>query len=303
MKGCDTGFGHLTALRLNKRGFHVFAGCLDPDGDGSRLLRKSCLHPARLEVLAIDVTKEKGERSLTSALQRITDSLATHGLVLHAIVNNAGIGYTNCVEWERAPSVDDYKRVLDVNLFGGIRATRTFLPLLRQSRGRVVNVTSLMARVAYPRMSAYAVSKSAFAAFTESLRYEMDRFGVKVIGVEPWFYKTPIADANRLCALLESHWKASGEEVRRAYGEDYFKMMAGLTRAALTSPLIVDENLDDVVDAIETGVNSIEPDPVYRCMSTARKALFWIIHDFLPTDVAVRINLHVFNLIHYFGSR
>ena len=88
---------------------------------------------------------------------------------LWGVVNNAGILGPFCPpEWQ---TIDDYKAVAAVNLYGLIDVTMTFLPLVKMARGRVVNTSSSIARMSVPYVAPYAVSKYGVEAFTDGLRY------------------------------------------------------------------------------------------------------------------------------------
>jgi len=88
---------------------------------------------------------------------------------LWGLMNNAGaMVAVGLPEWT---TVADYRRQCDVNLFGLIDVTLTFLPLVRKSRGRIVNTTSLIGRLALSTFAAYSVSKFGVEAFSDTLRY------------------------------------------------------------------------------------------------------------------------------------
>jgi len=92
-------------------------------------------------------------------------------LGLWGVVNNAGVMMSiGLPDWM---TVDDYRRQCDVNLFGLIDVTTTFLPLVRKSRGRIVNTSSLTGRLALPTYAPYCVSKFGVEAFTDALRYSL----------------------------------------------------------------------------------------------------------------------------------
>lgn len=87
------------------------------------------------------------------------------------MVNNAGIlDKVGPMDWL---SVDDYRRHCSVNLFGLIDVTMTFLPLVKKSRGRIVNVSSDFGLMATPAFAAYSVSKFGIEAFSDALRYNV----------------------------------------------------------------------------------------------------------------------------------
>jgi short-subunit dehydrogenase len=106
-------------------------------------------------------------------------------------VNNAGISFTT--PFESVP-IADAKEVFEVNYWGTLEATQKFLPLIRQHKGRVVSVSSLMGIVAMPGSTIYSGTKWAMEAAMDSLRLEMQNFGVSVSVVEPGYIKTPIEE-------------------------------------------------------------------------------------------------------------
>ena len=139
--GCDSGFGYLTALKLNREGFYVFATVFNPEGEGAKKLLKNAFKKDRIKIVQLDVTKEEEVLRLHEDVNKVLNSDAPVN-ELFAVVNNAGILLNRGVEYAKAPSVDDFKRMFEVNLFGMVRMTRMFLPLIRKSRGRVVNINS-----------------------------------------------------------------------------------------------------------------------------------------------------------------
>lgn len=215
--GCDTGFGHLTALLLNESGFHVFAGCLLPDKDGARGLLIKAKNPTKMTIVPLDVTNDLAVRL---AYEQIDRHLKDANLQLHAIVNNAGICPAFEVEWG---SIDLIKKVLEVNTIGTALVTKTFLPLIRASEGRIVNVNSIASRYSVPTLVPYCMSKYASLAFTEGLRREMSKFNVKVISIEPGFYNTRMADPALVSKQMETVWREADPGVKEAYGDRYFK--------------------------------------------------------------------------------
>ncbi|XP_037031337.1 dehydrogenase/reductase SDR family member 9-like [Bradysia coprophila] len=250
--GCDTGFGHQTALLLNKNGFKVFAACIDSNGEGAIALRHKAHYPAKMIVIRMDVTSDK---DIEAAYETVKSSMA-NGELLFGLVNNAGIAKATEFEW--CADIRDGKKVIEVNLMGMIYVTRRFIPLIRQAKGRIINIESVSAFLPTPYSPFYGTSKYGAAGFSENLRVSMHKFGVSVVSLMPFFYKTPICDANRLADEFESSYKTSSEEVRRAYGEQYVKnAQAGmsLTKYAFKS--------QTVPKVIASALTVYEPDPKY----------------------------------------
>ena len=176
--GASTGIGEATAVRLDKAGFRVFAGVRKPE-DGERLAGQG------IEVVQpLDVTKPE---QVEAAAQTVEASLA--GAPLVGIVNNAGIGIGGPLE---ALALDDFRRTIEVNTTGQLAVTKAFLPLLRRSRGRIVNMSSIGGRVAQPFAGPYVASKFALEAVSDVLRAELLGWGIDVIAIEPGTIATPI---------------------------------------------------------------------------------------------------------------
>ncbi|XP_071551124.1 D-beta-hydroxybutyrate dehydrogenase, mitochondrial-like [Panulirus ornatus] len=215
--GCDSGIGHALALHLDRLGFRVFAGCLlaEERAEGADRLRRMGSH--RLHVLQLDVCKQE---QLDFALRTIRLTLAD-GEVLWALVNNAGISTYGAVEWV---PMTTYRKLLDVNVLGAIATTKTFLPLLRKAKGRVVNITSVEGRFATPLFSTYQLTKHALECFSDCLRNEIKRFGVHVSIVEPGNFTagTELNTDEATKLYSQDMWIAMDEEVRAAYGANYF---------------------------------------------------------------------------------
>jgi NAD(P)-dependent dehydrogenase (short-subunit alcohol dehydrogenase family) len=129
IKGCDSGFGNRLAMKLNEHGFRVYATVLDPSGSGSQNLITNARFKDKTKVLKMDVTNEE---EINKTYEQIENDLNNNGEQLWAIVNNAGIASLGLIDWG---TLETYKKVIDVNTFGTVRVTRTFLPLIKKSRG------------------------------------------------------------------------------------------------------------------------------------------------------------------------
>lgn len=276
--GCDTGFGHLTALELNKLGYHVFAGCLIPDGDGAKDLKKKAVKKHALTVLKLDVTKEEDITAANEVVKNFLSDSSNGVSDLHSIVNNAGIMFTGSIEMFDAGKVDDFLKMMDVNCYGMIRVTRMFLPLIRKSKGRIVNVTSSVVNLAIGATGAYSVTKAAAAKFTEMLQTELGRMGVKTIAIEPWIVKTNLIVGEQLLGSFKRYWSDhTSEEVKTSYGEAWYQKMLTLNQALIDFPY--NSTPDMVVTAMVDGVHSPEPQTVYRVTNPIFDWVLWIVNE------------------------
>ncbi|KAH3728008.1 hypothetical protein DPMN_053953 [Dreissena polymorpha] len=253
--GCDTGFGHDLARRLDDRKFTVFAGCLRPDGAGARKLASGA--SKRLHVVPLDVTSDD---SVEEAHAYVKKHLPSGGL--WAIVNNAGFNVMGDVEWL---TVDLYHKAMDVNFYGAVRTFRRFLYMVRATKGRVVIVTSVKGRSSWPADSAYHVTKHGLETMADSLRLEMRKFGVNVAIIEPGDFSTATACQNeevfqRYRKEADKMWESAPTEVREVYRRRYLDAMLEYQRSSIgrgggsTAP---------VMDAMEDAILSRRPHTRY----------------------------------------
>uniref|UniRef100_A0A8U8AXM7 BDH protein n=1 Tax=Geospiza parvula TaxID=87175 RepID=A0A8U8AXM7_GEOPR len=213
--GCDKGFGHALAKCLHAKGFTVFAGCLLMV-NGARELRN--MKSDRMKVLQMDVCSDQ---EVAQAVDFVKRTLKEPEEGLWGLVNNAGISTFGEVEFA---SLDNYKKVAEVNLWGTVRVTKAFLPLIRRAKGRVVNITSMLGRMASPSRSCYCVSKFGVAAFSDCLRQEMYRWGVRVVLIEPsnFVAATGILTAAGIDRQAQALWSGATLTVRQDYGSEHF---------------------------------------------------------------------------------
>lgn len=169
--GASTGIGYASALHLSSLGFQVFAG-VRRDEDAERLRHAN----GSIEPLKIDVTDQA---SIDAAAQRVRE--ATGGRIA-GLVNNAGIAVPGPLEYL---PMDEFRRQIEVNLTGQVAVTQGFLPMLRPTRGRIVNIGSIGGRVGLPLLGPYAASKHAMEGLTDSLRRELRPAGIEVSIIRP----------------------------------------------------------------------------------------------------------------------
>jgi NAD(P)-dependent dehydrogenase (short-subunit alcohol dehydrogenase family) len=266
--GASTGIGEATALRLDRSGFRVFAGVRKPE-DGKRLRNAGS---ERLRVVEpLDVTE--GDQ-VAAAAALVEADLA--GEPLRGIVNNAGIGIGGPLE---ALELDDFRRTIEVNTTGQLAVTKAFLPLLRRSHGRVVNMTSIGGRLAQPFAGPYIASKFALEGITDVLRVELLEWGIDVIAIEPGTIATPIwekssREADEMLAGLTP-------ELRELYGKRLAKMAKVLERQTKrgVSP-------DRVAGAVEKALTASRPRTRYL---VGDAYLLMALKTLLPTRVLDRL--------------
>ncbi|XP_052262045.1 D-beta-hydroxybutyrate dehydrogenase, mitochondrial-like isoform X1 [Dreissena polymorpha] len=251
ISGCDTGFGHALAKRLEGLGFTVIAGCLDDKSEGAEVL-KSWSNTGRIHVVLLDVCSDTSVQNLVEYAKKNSPK------GVWALVNNAAVNFLGELE---LCTMQQFKDIAEVNQFGVIRMTKAFLPLLRKSKGRVVNVTSAKGRISLPRNSVYGATKYAIEAFSDVLRLEMRKFGVKVSIIEPGDFggTTGMLSTKSLAWLkdqLDLMWKSAEEEVRGAYGKEYCDAIYTGTLGAAKDAA---KSIMPVIDAMEDAIVSTGP--------------------------------------------
>ena len=202
--GASTGIGRACALRLTRLGYRVFAGVRRAeDGEALGKVAGPSLVP-----LLIDITEED---SILGAVQVVADAVGNAGLA--GLVNNAGIAVAGPLEFL---PVEALRTQLEVNVIGQMAVTRAFLPLIRQGKGRIVNVGSISGRLAFPLLGPYCASKFALEALTASLLMELAPWSIHVALIEPGGISTPIWD--KALAAGDALQNSLPEEAEERYG-------------------------------------------------------------------------------------
>jgi len=214
--GASTGIGAACALHLDRVGFAVFAGVRKPE-DGVALQKAGS---ERLVPLELDVTDLATIRKSCAVVLDATKERGLFGLI-----NNAGIAVVGPLE---AVPLSDLRQQLEVNVIGQVAVIQVFLPLIRQARGRIVNMGSIAGLSTMPLMGPYSASKFALEAITDALRLEVQQWGIHVAIVEPGAIATPIWNkstieaAEREAAIeteLRTLYKSVVTAVRKVVGE------------------------------------------------------------------------------------
>ncbi|XP_025950353.2 D-beta-hydroxybutyrate dehydrogenase, mitochondrial-like [Dromaius novaehollandiae] len=270
--GCDSGFGHLLALRLHRLGFTVFAGCLCPGGEGARRLQREAAagSAGRLRVLRLDVTRA---RDVLAAKELVLRDLPERGF--WGLVNNAGISTFGETGWL---SMEKYEKFADVNLLGSIRTTLAFLPLLRKYKGRIVFMSSIIAYFTLGN-GIYSMTKAAIERFCDALRLEMKKFGVLVCIIQPGNYARSTKIQPPVSA--EEIWNELSEEEKEVYNKEYVQERANFFNNILSEG---STNGNEVVDAMVHALTSPAPKARYMVAKLKEKLLVFVCALF-PTVV------------------
>jgi NAD(P)-dependent dehydrogenase (short-subunit alcohol dehydrogenase family) len=235
--GAGGGAGAATARALVKKGFRVYAGVHSGAGDLDGV--------SGVQVIPLDVTDPA---SVDNAVEAVRTAGETE---LRGVVNNAGIIVQGPLEL--VPD-GELVRQFEVNVFGPARVTQAFLPLLRQGRGRVVNITAATARVPGPFFGPISASKASLQALSDAWRVELAPWGISVVVIEPGALETQI-----FAKAAASSQKASAalppEQVRR-YSAQLDAVNAAMGKMKASSPSILS-------DAVVTALTAAKPKPRY----------------------------------------
>jgi NAD(P)-dependent dehydrogenase (short-subunit alcohol dehydrogenase family) len=182
--GSSTGIGYETSLILARNGFLTYATMrnLNKSENIEMVATKENL-PIQIKQLDVtdDVSVKNAIRSISSEAGRID-----------VLVNNAGYGLNGAFE---DLAMDEIRAQYETNVFGLIRTTQAVLPIMRrQKSGTIVNISSGAGRFGFPGGSAYVSTKFAVEGLSESMSYELEPFGIKVVIVEPGVIRTNFVD-------------------------------------------------------------------------------------------------------------
>ncbi|CAN5765439.1 SDR family NAD(P)-dependent oxidoreductase [soil metagenome] len=260
--GAATGIGYTTARELIEHGYHVF-GSVRKTTDAERLQAE---FGEDFTPLLFDVTDIA---AIEAAADQVEDALGEANLV--GLVNNAGIAVTGPLM--HLP-LDELRQQFEVNLFGVLAVTQAFLPLLgacdepSDKPGRIINISSVSGRIAYPFLGPYAASKHALEGLSDSLRRELMLYGIDVILIEPGSVRTPIWD------------KAEQLDMSRYTDTDYADI---LVRIHQTTVDLGRQGLPPgkVSAIIRLALESSRPKPRYVLANN--RLLGWLLPQKLPT--------------------
>ena len=178
--GSSSGIGFETSVLLARNGFHTYAAVRNLD-KSQPLIDMSKKDGLSIQVIELDVSSDK---SVKDAINKVL----SENKRIDVVVNNAGYALAGSFE---DLSMDEIKSQFETNFFGAIRVIQAILPSMRNQRnGRIVNVSSMGGRIAIPLDSAYHGTKFALEGLSESLQYEVEQFGIKIIIIEPGAIKS-----------------------------------------------------------------------------------------------------------------
>ncbi len=185
--GSSSGIGFETALLLARSGFYTYASMrnLEKSKNITEIANKEKLP---LQIVQLDVNDDE-------SVKEAIDKILRQKNRIDVLVNNAGYGLFGSVE---NMTIQEIKAQFETNFFGVVRVTQQVLPTMRTGNngGTIVNISSVGGRMSVPFLSAYNSTKFALEGLSESLLYELEPFGIRVIIIEPGFIRTNIMNSS-----------------------------------------------------------------------------------------------------------
>ncbi|MFZ5780390.1 MAG: SDR family NAD(P)-dependent oxidoreductase [Pseudomonadota bacterium] len=267
--GVSTGIGRSTAALLVKQGFHVF-GSVRKKADADAFVLE--LGSSSVTPLILDVTDAS---AVVAAADQVAAKLSEGNLA--GLVNSAGIAAQGPLIYQ---PIDDFFRHFDINVLGPFRMVQAFAPLLgvdpsrKGPPGRIVNVSSIAGKLAAPFLGAYAGSKHALEAYSDSLRRELMMFGIDVVVVGPGAVKTPI-------------WEKSQGQDRSAYEATAYRDALGKFEKGMMEEARKGGSPETIARAIHHALTTRRPKARYAVV--AHRVRNWSIPLALPKRMVDRV--------------
>ena len=218
--GAASGIGRALAQQLSADGAHLALS--DVNMDGLEETKASLKGSGKVTLHTLDVADRAAWEAYAETV------VADHGQV-DAIINNAGVALSETIE---KMSYEDMEWIVDINFWGVVYGTKTFLPLLKaRPEAAIINVSSIFGIIALPTQGAYNATKFAVRGFTESLRQELASTNVMVTTVHPGGIKTNIVRNGRMKTSMAGE-KSLEQQARE------FEKMAKTTPAQAASTII-----------------------------------------------------------------
>ncbi|XP_037553671.1 corticosteroid 11-beta-dehydrogenase isozyme 2-like [Nematolebias whitei] len=180
--------------------------------------------------------------------------------------------------------MSNFRGCMEVNFFGTLCVTKNFLPLVRQAKGRIVTISSPAGDQPFPCLAAYGASKAALNLFTNTLRHELEPWGVHVSTILPSSYKTGHSSN-------QTYWEQQHKQLLQSlspalldeYGEDYMTETMDLFQSFSKQ---ANPDLSPVINAIVQAL--LQPQPQARYYAGPGVGLMYFIHSYCPFSISNR---------------
>ncbi|PGK33872.1 short-chain dehydrogenase [Bacillus anthracis] len=264
--GASSGFGLLTTLELAKKDYLIIATMRNLEKQANLISQATQLNlQQNITVQQLDVTDQNSIHNFQLYIKEINR--------VDLLINNAG--YANGGFVEEIP-VEKYRKQFETNLFGAISITQLVLPYMReQKNGKIINISSISGQIGFPGLSPYVSSKYALEGWSESLRLEVQPFGIDVTLIEPGSYNTNIWEVGKKLAENSS-------ETTSPYKEYMDKIQKHINSGSDTfdNPIDVAKKIVEIAEAKRTTLRYPIGKGV-KFMILAKKILPWRLWEYL----------------------
>ena len=184
------------------------------------------------------------------------------------------------VEWSTVEK--QFKDVLDGNVISAIGLSRGILPLLRKSKGRIINVTDLPSKVHLPYHTSWNMSSASLSFFSDCLRKEIFFFGIKVVSIEPDYYCSPLSKENHLMPALTNAWNSTADDMKSK--DDWIKVKSVITSSSEGNNDFICEKISHSIGTALTAPSQcLEYKYVISC--TLNHSFLWLINVIVPQEI------------------
>jgi NAD(P)-dependent dehydrogenase (short-subunit alcohol dehydrogenase family) len=273
--GATDGLGRAAAFYLAERGYRVI-------GAGRNAAKRAEVEQAArerklpLEMLEMDVTRDDSVNAAVDEAERGAGQI-------DVLINNAGYAVIAPVEELK---LDDLRAQFETNLVGVVRVTQRVLPAMRTRRsGRIINMSSIAGKFAWPLFGAYSASKHALEGLSDALRLELHPFSIHVVLIEPGFIPSNMGNVSA---------DVGAEYVSRAKESPYAKVYSGFRAQWKQTIANAKSKPEDCARVVHRAITDSPPRPRYTV--TRRAAILSVAKRVLPDSVIDRRTLRAYGL-------
>ena len=270
--GAGSGLGRAMAIKLAAKGYRVF-GTARSETDAADLEKASAGNAA---VTLADITDQQ---AVTAWVGKVSDELGERGL--DVLISNAGTLTPGPLE---VIPLDDIRREFEVNVFGAMAVINGFLPALRKSRGRIVQIGAMTGRLPVPFDGPSSASKAAFEALADVYRLELKPFGIAFVMVQAGNMRT--GGPAKTAAALKRIADTMTDEQRALYGHAFGKFTESLN-SMQNAGLSAEASADRVIELVEQ-----EPPAIRAALGDDAEQILRLVREQSDTELdALRLQL------------
>ncbi|EZA51210.1 hypothetical protein DMN91_012826 [Ooceraea biroi] len=265
--GCNSGLGYSLAMHCRAQGATVLAGVRKiSEAELTKTAAIEALEKKGVIVRELDITDGTSIQRFGEGIKKL---MKEQQLMLHALVNNAGVMVFGEFEWQ----IDDFaKYQVDVNLLGTMRFTRELLPIIRKDQSRIIVISSHCANEPLPGTSIYGATKAALLAWATALRLEHHKYGIKVVSFMPGGFVSESNIMRSQRSYFERMQSSMSDEAKEFYGDYFTRYMDYFSQVSQKTNVEYEENVQvlsdpKIYESFNGALLDIYPSTIYRCES------------------------------------